>query len=150
MRTLPHSPTRKTAAKGKWFQCFACTNMCLSSTEAVLLGGDIKYLAHSMILLPCHRASSSGRCPNHFKCLTHAHTILISLILSLKEKEERWALTHLGSSYWGRLGSRAFRTCQGVMLARVPQLLPLPLTCSKRVKGGLRGSSLPNALLRVA
>ena len=37
-----------------------------------------------------------------FKCLTHAYTILIGLVLSLRDKEEKRVLTHLGSNYWGQ------------------------------------------------
>lgn len=37
-----------------------------------------------------------------FKCLTHAYTILIGLVLRLRDKEEKTVLTHLGSSYWGQ------------------------------------------------
>ena len=58
-----------------------------------------------------------------FKCLTHASTLSIGLILSLRKKEERRALTHLGDSYWGAVGYGAFGTCQRVTLARVLQLL---------------------------
>ena len=58
-----------------------------------------------------------------FKCLTHAHTILVGLVLSWKE-DKRETLTHSGSSYWGTVSSGAFGTYQRVTLARVPQLLP--------------------------
>ena len=58
-----------------------------------------------------------------FKCLTHAHTILLGLVLSWKgDKGE--TLTHLGGSYWGSVSSGAFGTHQRITLARVPQLLP--------------------------
>ena len=58
-----------------------------------------------------------------FKCLTHAHTILVGLVLSCKE-DKRETLTHSGGSYWGTVSSGAFGTHQRVTLARVPQLLP--------------------------
>ena len=58
-----------------------------------------------------------------FKCLTHAHTTLVGLVLSWKEDKGE-TLTHLGGSYWGTVRSGAFGTHQSVTLARVPQLLP--------------------------
>ena len=44
------------------------------------------------------------------KCLTHASTLSIGLILSLRKKGERRALTCLGGSYWGTVGGVAFGT----------------------------------------
>ena len=58
-----------------------------------------------------------------FKCLIHAHTILVGLVLSWKEDTGE-TLTRSGSSYWGAVNSGAFGTHQRVTLARVPQLLP--------------------------
>lgn len=51
-----------------------------------------------------------------FKCLTHAYTILIGLVLNLRDKRgKRDSLTHLGTVDYG-----AFGTLQSATLARVP------------------------------
>ena len=73
-----------------------------------------------------------------FNCPTHACTLLIGLVLTLREKqdkEERRTLTCLGGSYWGTVGSGTFVTHQGATLTRVPQLIPQPLACWQRVRG---------------
>ena len=60
------------------------------SAQSGLAGGRCSdSLVCSVIPLILSCESSSSRCPNGFKCLTHAHTILIGLVLSLREKEER-------------------------------------------------------------
>ena len=88
--------------------------------------------------LSCHGSlQTAGDWSRFFKCLTCAHTILTGLVLSLREKEgkeERRALTCLGSRYWGTVGSGAFGTHQRVTLARVPQLLPQSFACLQRVQ----------------
>ena len=66
--------------------------------------------------------SSLGRCLMAFKCLTHAHIILIDLILSWKE-DKGATLTRLSNSYWGAVSSEAFGIYQRITLARVPQLV---------------------------
>ena len=44
-----------------------------------------------------------------FKCMTHAHAVLVGLVLSWTE-EKGETLTHSGSSYWGTVSSGAFGT----------------------------------------
>jgi len=61
--------------------------------------------------------------------------VLTGLFHSTREVEEREAVTCLGSSSWGTVGSEACGASQGVTLARAPQLLPQPLTCSQKVQG---------------
>lgn len=90
----------------------------------VLTGADTKCLIHSVIPLSCHRGLQSAGALMAFKCLTYAHTILSGLVLSLREKEERRALTCLGGSFWDTKGCGALGTHLRVTLARVPQLLP--------------------------
>ena len=73
-----------------------------------------------------------------FNCLTHACTLLIGLVLTLREKqekEERRTLTCLGGSSWGTVGNGTFVTHQRATLTRVPQLIPQPLACWQRVRG---------------
>ena len=61
-------------------------------------------VVHSVTHLSCHKRLQETGTLMAFKCLTHALTILIGLVLSLREKEERRALTCLGGSYWGTVG----------------------------------------------
>lgn len=72
-----------------------------------------------------------------FNCPTHACTLLIGLLLTLREKqekEERRALTCLGGSYWGTVGSGTFVTHQTATQTRVPQLIPQSLARCQRVR----------------
>lgn len=105
--------------------------------EVVLLGADTSDgLGVSMTPLSHHRSIQAADALRACKCLSCVCTILIGLALSLKEeeeKEEKRALAHLGGSYWPKVGSGDFETCQRVALARVPQLLPQTLACSRRV-----------------
>ena len=73
--------------------------------------------------LSSHRSLHVAGALMTFKCLTHAHTILVGLVLSWKEDKGE-TLTPSGSSYWGAVSSGAFGTHPRVILARVPQLLP--------------------------
>lgn len=52
-----------------------------------------------------------------FKCLTHARTISIGLVLRRKTEAPSPVL---GSSYWVEVSRGAFGTHQGVALASVP------------------------------
>ena len=61
-------------------------------------------LVHSVTHLACHKRLQATGTLMAFKCLTHALTILIGLVLSLREKEVRRALTCLGGSYRGTVG----------------------------------------------
>lgn len=90
----------------------------------LLIGADTKCLIHSVIPLSCHKGLEAADTLMVFKCLTYAHTILTGLVLSLREKEEKRALTCLGGSYWDTKGCGALGTHLRVTLARVPQLLP--------------------------
>ena len=47
-----------------------------------------------------------------FKCLTHAHTLLVDLVLSWKEDKGE-TLTRSGGSYWDAVSSGAFGTHRG-------------------------------------
>ena len=93
---------RLTILSGRWWPggnglCLASTTMCLiRCTEVVLLGADAP-VAWS---IPCPLYPHTVA----FKCLTHAHTILVGLILSWKENKSE-TLTHLGSSYRGTVSS---------------------------------------------
>ena len=51
--------------------------------------------------------------------------------LAQKEAKDRRTLTHLGNSYYGAADSEVFGTHWGVVPARVPQLQPLLLACSR-------------------
>ena len=73
------------------------------SAQSGLAGGRCSdSLVCSVIPLILSCESSSSRCPNGFKCLTHTHTILIGLVLSLmeEEKEKTRALIHLQRRQW--------------------------------------------------
>ena len=67
-----------------------------------------------------------------FNCPTHACTLLIGLVLTLREKqdkEERRTLTCLGGSYWGTVGSGTFVTHQGSRVeGDCPLLAPLDVS----------------------
>ena len=67
-----------------------------------------------------------------FKYLTHAHIILIDLILSWKE-DKGATLTCLSNSYWGAVSSEAFGIYQRITLARGPQFLPQHLPVCRRL-----------------
>ena len=47
-----------------------------------------------------------------FKCLTCAHTILVSLVFSWKEDKGE-TLTRSGGSYWGAVSSGALEHTRG-------------------------------------
>ena len=70
-----------------------------------------------------------------FKCLTNAYTILIGLVLRLRDKKEKDSPHPLGQRLLGTVDYGAFGTLQSVTLARVPQLLPQALACLQRVQG---------------
>lgn len=73
-----------------------------------------------------------------FNCPTHACTLLIGLVLTLREKqekEERRTFTCLDGNYWGTVGSGTFATHHRATLTRVPQLIAQPLACWQRVQG---------------
>ena len=96
--------------------------------ESCLTGGGCPCgLIHSMSPLSSHGSLHVAGALMAFKCLTHAHTILVGLVLSWKEDKGE-TLSHSGSSYWGSVNSGAFGTHQRVTLARVPQLLPQHLS----------------------
>jgi len=68
-----------------------------------------------------------------FKCLTHAHVILISLVLSLKEKENRRALpTWVAASeaQW----AVGLRNSPESNFGQSSSILPQPLAFSQRVQ----------------
>ena len=72
--------------------------------EVDLLGADA-LIAWSVLWFPlsCHGSLQAAGALMVFKCLTHAHTILIGLVLSLREKEEKQetrALIHLQRRQW--------------------------------------------------
>ena len=74
-------------------------------------------------------------------CLTCAHTILIGLVLILREKKER--RKGEPSPTWvaatGTVCCRTFGTFQRVILARVPQLPPKNFICLQGANGkGIR------------
>ena len=62
-------------------------------------------------------------------------TVFIGLILGAKKIKDRRTLISLGLSYWDPADSGALGTHWGVGPARVPQLHPLPLTCSRGIRG---------------
>ena len=59
-------------------------------------------MLHSLTPLSCHVSLQEDCALMAFKCLTHAYTVLIGLVLSLRGREEKRVLTHLGGSYWGQ------------------------------------------------
>ena len=124
LRNPPHSLARKAAAREKWAQCYVWTRCIWHCMEVVLLGVDT-LVAWSILWSPlsCQGSLQAVGTLLAFKCLTCACTILIGLVLNLRQKERR-AFTCLGSRYCGTVGCRAFGTPQRVTLARVPQLLP--------------------------
>ena len=74
------------------------------------------------------------------KYLTCAHSFQW-FVLGKKKIKDRRTPTGFGNSYWGSADSENFGTYQGVTLgprsnhSRVPELHPLPLTCSQGVQG---------------
>ena len=119
---------------GRWWTgdnclCFASITMCLIwCTEVVFLGWMPLWPDPFHIPLSSYGNLHVADALMAFKCLTHAYTILVGLVLSWKEDKGE-TVTHLGNVYWGSVGSGAFGTHQRVTLARIPQLPPqhLPL-----------------------
>ena len=62
-------------------------------------------------------------------------TVFIGLILGAKKIKDRRTPISLGLSYWDPADSGTLGTHWGVGPARVPQLHPLPLTCSRGIRG---------------
>ena len=110
------------------------------------LGPEARYLGfgQSQVLGERTEGKSSGknvpRNPLH-KLLEnllntwHVLTVFIDLIPGRKKIKDRWTPTGLGNSYWGPADSGVFGTNWGVGPARVPQLHPQLLACSR---GGSR------------
>lgn len=93
LRNLPCNLARKVAARGKWGQCFAWTNMFLSCLEAVLAGSGT-LIVWSSIHIPLILSWSLQAADSlmAFKCLTRNHMILIGWSSAQVEEEERRAL----------------------------------------------------------
>ena len=110
--------------RGQW--SLLCFNHYVSDTvhRSCLAGGGCPCgLIHSMSPSSSHGSPHVAGALVAFKCMTHAHTVLVGLVLSWKE-EKGETLTHSSSSCWGAVSSGAFGTHQRVALAWVPQLLP--------------------------
>ena len=78
-----------------------------------------------------------------FKCLTCACTVLLawSSAQGRRRKKEKRALTRLGGSYWGTVGSGAFGTHQRVTLAEFLNCFQshLPVGRGPKEKGKRKG-----------
>lgn len=90
----------------------------------VLTGADTKCLIHLWSCYPVIGLQSAGA-SMAFKCLTYAHTVLRGLVLSLREKEERRALTCLGwqllrhKGLWGPRNTPASNPGQSSSIASI-------------------------------
>ena len=101
LRNLPCNPTGNLSVRG--VGSVFCLNQYVSEFHRSCLVGD-RYsntVVHFMIPLSCHWSLQVAGTLMAFLCLTCAHMILIGLVFSLREGEERRALTRLGGSYWG-------------------------------------------------
>ena len=106
--------------------CLFCFNRYVPDVVhgSCLAGGRCPWgLIRSASPLSSHRSLHVAGTLMPFKCLSHAHIILVGLVLSWKEDKGE-ILTHSGGSYWGSVSCGAFGTHQRVTLARVLQLLP--------------------------
>ena len=83
LRNLPYNPIGEAVARGQW--SLFCFNHYVPDTVhgSCLAGGGCPCgLIHSMSPLSSHGSLHVAGALMAFKCLTHAHTILVGLVLS--------------------------------------------------------------------
>ena len=127
------NPIREAVARGQW--SLFCFNHFVPDTvhRSCLAGGGCPCgLIYSMSLLTSQGSLHVAGALMAFKCLTHAHTILVGLVLSWKE-DKRETLTRSGSSYWGTVSSGAFGTYQRVTLGQSSSVASMAFACWQRV-----------------